>query len=109
MKRLISVVIATALVWGCTIAPKVTQPTKVSPWAQENILGHDLKGYTVGPDWVRVYHGLIAVYGHKLPVNEQVPSDDMTGIVPAGQNFHITFVVNKRFTDLKYIENEAGP
>jgi hypothetical protein len=109
VRRLIIFIAAASLVCGCTIAPKITEPAQVSPWAQANILGHDLHGYTVGPDWPRVYRGMIAAYGSKLPVNEQVPPDDMTGIEPRGQNFHVDFAANKRFTDLKYIENRPGP
>lgn len=104
----IVIVVAALLITGCTIAPKVTEPSKTSPWAQANILGYDSTGIFVGADWPRVYHGLLAAYGSKLPINEQVPSDDMTGIVKIGSRLHVTFATNKRMTDLYYFQH-PGP
>lgn len=109
MKRFLIIAIAATLLCSCTIAPKQTLPSRVSPWAQTNILGYDRTGYIVKADWIRAYHGLLKAYGNKLPINEQVPSDDMTGITARGQNWHVDFITNKRMTDLKYLENGAGP
>ncbi len=104
-RRFFVAIFGLALLTACTIAPKVSEPAKVSPWAQANIIGYDTHGYIVGADWVRVYHALLAAYGSKLPINEQVPADDMTGIQSSGKNFHVDFATNKRFTDLKFFEN----
>jgi hypothetical protein len=105
----VAIIVAAFLIVGCTIAPKVSGPSKPSPWAQANIIGYDSSGYFVRKDWIRVYHGLLAKYESKLPVNEQVAADDMTGIDTRGAIFHVTFATNKTFTDLQRFENEAGP
>lgn len=101
--------LAILLFGSCTIAPKVTQPDKPSAWAQENVIGYDATGLIVGADWVRTYHGLLKAYGNKLPINEQVPADDSTGITPKGDKFHVSWDVNTRFTDLKRLESQATP
>jgi hypothetical protein len=113
LRTLASVIGAVFFIWlfsQCTIAPKGVPPPKTaSEWAKKNVIGYDSTGIKVTADWVRVYHSMIVAYGKKLPINEQVAADDMNGITPAGNNFHVSFETNKRFTDLKQIENEAVP
>ena len=114
VSKFAAVVVLTAYIGlgSCTIAPKGTPPPKTaSEWAKTNVLGFDSTGYKVTAEWVRVYHALIKTYGNKLPINEQVGPDDMGGIIPTANIniFHVSFGTNKRFTDLKDLENNSGP
>jgi hypothetical protein len=106
----LAILVAGLLSISCTITPKPATAAQASDWAKRNIVSYDSKGVFVREDWVRVYHGLLKAYGNKLPINEQVPGgDDVTGVALRGSLYHIDFVANKRFTDLKRIEAEAGP
>ena len=105
-----SIIGALFVIWAfssCTVAPKVTEPSRPSSWAKANIIGYDRNGIFVKSDWVRVYFALLKAYGGKLPVTEQLPGDGYKGITTSGSHFHVDWETNKRFADLKYIEAAA--
>lgn len=111
MKRAVIAFTIGLALCSCTIAPKSTAPAQASDWAKHNIVSYDSKGINVRVDWVRAYHGLIVKYGDRLPVSEQVPPDSMVGIGKRSSSlYHVDWIANKRFTDLKQLENElSGP
>lgn len=107
--RFAVVAIIVVLCSGCghmTVAPTTVQPHQISTWAQTNIVAADANGILVTSEFVRVYRNLLKVYGSKLPVSSQPASPD-DGIAPEGKNFRISYVVQSRFAELKFIERTA--
>jgi hypothetical protein len=103
------ILIAVISLSACTIAPTPVSHKEASAWTKDHIKSYDSTGLVVDSEYLRAYKDSLNTYGNKLPIRER--TDNYTdGVVqrPDGL-YHVTFAVNKRYSELHYIEQNEGP